>query len=293
MNGQKTESVKYLKSHSEELGRRLQQLLDRQWDGLSERKGRWIVSARAGIDKTMSELLDTQTALAELYQAEISSRRAWLERTKLIQDKITVLTSQIETIEKKSDLASEINSLEKEQSGINEEIAQLQFKLKQLYSRKQEIASRLNQLQSTVEARTASYKQELESINQDNENGGGEGEKSGEQVERYNREVDAIKDQESTAQQEIIALKDGLVVWRDVCMNINELESGLMKSVSEKKDPSGIYNDLEKASINLKRNLQLAENNKWSLLSVAISHELEALNEGMQLIKNSTGDTPE
>ncbi|CAN6655889.1 hypothetical protein TRVA0_028S01354 [Trichomonascus vanleenenianus] len=288
-NGHNSSPVNYLVNHKESLSRRLQELLDRQWDGLSEKKGRWIVTARQGIDKTMSELLETETALAELYQAEMSGRRAWLERTKVIQDKIAELQGHIAQIETDSDLASRIRDLEKEQTGINDEIAELQFKLKQLYSKKQKNESEIHELKSTMMSRSSSYRHEVAELEP--------AVPTGEEVERYSREAEAFSEEQDVANKEITALKDGIVVWRDVCMLIGDLEKSLEGSLSASMSSLGsrpgvidskhVYELLSSAVEKLRKHLRIAEKNRWSLLTVAITHELEALEEGIQLVVSS------
>lgn len=271
--------VSTLVHQRDELSRQLQELLDRQWDGLSERKGRWIVSARQGIEQTMAELLETQTALAEAYEVQIKQNNEWLERTKTIQDKIASLQTHIDHIEQQSDLAKEIEQLEKEQLGLNDEIAQLQFKLKKLYSRKQEITTRLMQLKSTVESQSSSYQHEIDSLGS---------QPSEDQMEACSREVDAMTDQHELAELEVTALKDGLVVWKDVCMIVSDLENGLQATLADGADKTKVYNLLSDASGRIEKHLELAKANHWSLLTVAINHELEAVYEGMMIVDDST-----
>lgn len=271
--------VSTLVHQRDELSRQLQELLDRQWDGLSERKGRWIVSARQGIEQTMSELLDTQTALAGAYEKQIKQKNEWLERTKTIQDKIASLRTRIDHIEQESDLAKEIAELENEQLELNDEIAQLQFKLKKLYSRKQDITTRLMQLKSTVESKSSSYQHEIDSLGR---------QPSDDQVEACSREVDAMTDQHELAELEVTALKDGLVVWKDVCMIVSDLENGLQETLANGADKTTVFNLLSDASVRIEKHLELAKSNHWSLLTVAINHELEAVNEGMKIVDDST-----
>lgn len=269
-------SLSSLVHQRDELSKRLQDLLDKQWDGLSERQGRWITSARQGIEQTMTELLDIQNNLAEAYESQINRKNEWLERTKNIQDKIAALKIHVDHIEKQSDLSKEIEELEKEQVCLNDEIAELQFKLKKLYSRKQEITTRLMHLKSTVESKSSSYKHEIETLGEP---------PSTEQIEACSREVDAITDQFKTAELEASALRDGLILWKDVCMIVSDLENSLSEILSKEEGRGEkIHTVLSDASDRVQKHLDIATDNGWSLLTVAINHELQAIYEGMKIV---------
>lgn len=291
---EQAKSVGNLVTHANVLSRQLQALLDRQWDGLAGRKGKWISKARAGIEKTMGELLDTQVALADVYQSQIATRKSWLEKTKAIQDKITILKGHIDEIESESAESIEINNLEKEQSGINAEINQLLFNLKQLESRKKEIANRLMHLRSIVESKSSSFKHEIEMLSPTTSlsSPSSTSLQIDQQVESYTREVDAITGQYEHAELEISALRDGVVVWKDACITVQETESKLLQSLSNSTilDKGLVNSLLESAVSKLSTHLSLAKSNNWSLLTVAISHELEAMKEAHSLVNPDASD---
>uniref|UniRef100_A0A060T6I9 ARAD1B12562p n=1 Tax=Blastobotrys adeninivorans TaxID=409370 RepID=A0A060T6I9_BLAAD len=271
--------VEHLISHSNHLSQRLQMLLDKQWDALSV--SGTPKHTRKLIESTMNELLDTQKELVECYDSELTIKREWLDKTKVIQDKIVRLQQEITSIESDSELAKEVHLLQTEQTEINDEIAKLEFRLKTLLSRKQEISKRLLYLKSTVESKSSSYHHELQSLKPPEDT----------EVEAYERQVDAIRDHVTSTEQEVQALSDGLVVWRDVCQEVGELEANLV-SCLKASDPSRAKSMIEATIGRVQEKLDLATKYNWSLLVVAIGHELQALKRALELLKQNDTPTP-
>ncbi|ANB11008.1 hypothetical protein AWJ20_3802 [Sugiyamaella lignohabitans] len=106
-------------------------------------------------------------------------------------------------------------------------------------------------------------------------------------MEIREREVEALKDRESAARKEATALSDGVVVWKDTCETVSDLERRLsLLPKQDRSDVKKISTMLNETLARLTRNLDVSEDNKWSLLSVAISQEVEALKQGIELVES-------
>ncbi|ODQ63129.1 hypothetical protein NADFUDRAFT_53778 [Nadsonia fulvescens var. elongata DSM 6958] len=102
----------------------------------------------------------------------------------------------------------------------------------------------------------------------------------------------AIENMQSTVTHETEALCDGTVVWRAVCDTVQEAERTIKQAVFVNKEQQDgtiniilkILTDSEKV---LRERYDLTVKKNWSLLMVAVGHELEAIRQGISILQAS------
>jgi chromosome segregation ATPase len=278
-------NIEYLYLESEAISRSLQGLLDRQSDGLMRRNKRLLATSRHGIGASMRQLAEIKNRMASFYSKEMTRHKEWLDDVTSVRVKVEELDKHIRTIETESEESGQISKLEADIVDFDNKIKSLENQLAELRGQKNDVLGQLSLLRSTVASKCSSYQHELETL---------ESRQSTDvEIETCSREIDALRDRFNDADLETCALRDGITVWKDSCNVVEELEQKLADIPStERQRPDKIVRMLESALSRLERNLNIAEANKWSLLSVAIGQELEALKLGLDIINRQVISEP-
>lgn len=114
------------------------------------------------------------------------------------------------------------------------------------------------------------------------------------ETETFEREIDAFKDLRELALRDSQALVEGSNIWKSVCLELNMLEQSIISMFSGARHNSqkDQVSELEKVLLGsisrLEGFLEIASKQKWGLLIVAISHELEALYQSQQMIESGS-----
>lgn len=114
------------------------------------------------------------------------------------------------------------------------------------------------------------------------------------ETETFEREIDALKDLRELALRDSQALVEGSNVWKSVCLELNMLEQSIIsifsggRHNSQKEQVSELEKVLQRSISRLEGFLEIATKQKWGLLIVAISHELEALYQSQQMIESGS-----
>lgn len=224
----------------------------------------------------MAELVNIKQPLVDLYRHELETRKKTIESHTLATEKIATLKTQIEEIEDTSQEAKRLESIEDKLRAVNTDISELQARIVQLKTKQKDLQMARESTQSVIESRTAALLRQIGDLSADH--------LGSREIETASREAELFQDRFEQNSKEVAALTDGLVVWKDVCITVDELENGLAAQNRTSPDESKILSMLRDARQRLQRNLDMSNQNNWKLLSVAISHELAALDQGIELV---------
>lgn len=129
-----------------------------------------------------------------------------------------------------------------------------------------------------------------------------------EAVDTLKLQLEAVNDQYEQSAMEQEALRDGIIVWKDVCIIVDTMENAIQRVAMESSVAltsslhagtnsesflssanatltRKIIQALKEANNALEDRLDLAVKNNWSLLVVAISHELEASKRALEMVQ--------
>lgn len=282
-----TSKIENYESSSLELAERLQLLLDKQWEGLSQRKAHRLGRARSGIANTMGQLADIKKILADLYQEELDIRRDSLSKETLIKQETYELNTEIERIQGSSKEAQNLEKKERELQSVSKNIQDLEIQLKSLYIKKKDLQCQRQDAQSIIESRVALVEAKIDDLKEDSI--------GPKQQEIFSHEADIYEDYQQSNVKEYLALKDGVVIWDDVCRLVKQLEHDLASQtqitdkqtlIKQPPDEKVIIELLNDAKKKLKNHLDFSNQRNWRLLAVAIMHEITALDQGIDLVSN-------
>lgn len=106
-------------------------------------------------------------------------------------------------------------------------------------------------------------------------------------------ELDAVTEQHERSVRERDALCDGVVVWQDVCQIVEDMEDSVEKAASifvmngsiGEMPSETMAKALRQAHTALEEHFELARRNNWILLMAAISCELEAVSQALEVVQ--------
>lgn len=261
------------------LTQRLQELLDLQWDSLVAAKGSSLSYTRHEITHAMSQLLHkVYQVKVKTLEEEINNETRKIQDVKARRTKINDIKELIIS-ETKSE-AIEVTDLDQKISTIDEEREQLQKKLDELDLQRKSLEDEKNSVTASIERKSHKHNEELRGLEQQAA--------KDQDVTLVQARVDLSQRSLEEASSEVNALENGLTLWDQVCALTGTVESGLKLA----KSTDELLEILSKAQGELTGYFELASNNSWKLLSIAISHELEAVNRGIQIIKANTPAVP-
>lgn len=258
---------------------RFQELIDLQARLLFEPQN---IQDASSIYKVRREIANTMRSLLQNTTSELSVFETSQKRLDKLQSKVSHISQE----SKEARRLAVINQRETE---VVYEIQQLESRLSKLKQERTDIQNLQESLTSIIGARSSSYLGEIELI----------GNNMKPLIKKYPQ---IIKEKE--------ALDNGLVVWSLVCNRLKEMErdmAQIQKDAKEKglkgkdeeasggngNDSSG-GGDINKSILELLKSgleflttqLDTAVAENWSLLTVAISHEVEAVRNAISIINS-------
>lgn len=278
--------------------------------------------ARIGISEKMRELVEIKFEELINLENEILIREKALKMVDNWEKKLVRLEGQLSNCsdsripeswqgEEISDESSELCQLEKEKKAIEIEAHHLELRLKQMKTRYMWLEKRINEKLNKREARLSSYRGALCNTKSDIE----EFLKSPPvpdsivieekdsftalpirkrslslATEWWYKEISKIALEKSIAENEKLALEEGIQMWQ-VCLKlVTDFEGGLREEIANGsiQDEIKLKDQIMKISLvieELRGNLDIAEKKRWNLLICAIGAELEALKEGHNILK--------
>jgi len=246
----------------------IQRILDAQVDALESRNNKVKIIRR--------ELYDAIRLLADQCNGNVSRIDAQTEEDRGFIQKESHYLAKREDIkrqlieEEQSELHGSLKSLEKEIHDLDEQIKQLQAKRGLLDTQRQQLAS-------TYSSRTVKLKDFLSDLDIAHPV------ENADLVEATKRRIEANKQVRKGALLESKAALEGSDLWLQVCEELDSLDNEL-KGLKRDQLPQMAFL-LSKTSSTVNDYLTTATNNGWSVLIVAIGHELHILHDTQTAIQ--------
>lgn len=243
-----SESAQYTLAFQHLINLQAQLLLESDDTGTSPLMS--IYQVRQNIADTMADLLQSSKTQLSLFQAH--------------HNQINKLQGRVDDIAHNSKYAIDLAAIGNRQTEISTEIALLESRLANLKKEQEKLCATKDSLSSIIDSRKSSYLAELQLLHKKD-------------ATLYSQET---FEQVSREEQ---ALEKGLVVWTSVCNELQKTESQMVE-LQHQREPL-----LEMLGSTLKfltLQLDLAVKQNWSLLVVAISHEVQAVHNAISILQS-------
>jgi hypothetical protein len=273
----------------------------------------------------MQEFARLKAEELRILASQSKSRGSAMEKVRALEDKKSALASQIEAI-KHEDTSTSAGQLQKEAQQLDVEIRELEDRLFELKAKKRHIMAQAIQIENSVSSKLSSYTSSIGIVDREIrqflkqppvpsklavEADMGQ---SMYDLNPERRTLDMAKDQwineqrildekRADAEQEKAAFEEGMILWRDTLDRINVFEKDLRAATGDLRKSIAGATDPEKAMHNLlprldatidylESSLHHAEENRWNLLICCIGPELEAFQEGRNVLRQTLGLPP-
>lgn len=251
---------------------RFQNALDSQWDALEARDAR-IVGIRKHIGELLSELAEDKNEESKLLSKDIKTTRETIERSEKAAHKQSELKHRLDELDA-SDLPKEIAEISGRISSIDEEI-------KKLMQQREQLDSRVTDLKSIYSSRRAKFENSLHDINHAHQR----------QIANLPAARSGLNEKfnkREFIEKELHAARQGEALWNQVCTTLANLDREI-HGYGKSQLPQ-ISFILDKAVQKTEGFLETAQDAKWSILVVAIGHELQLLRETLDLVRKHGKD---
>lgn len=291
-------SIRELRQSSTFLVSRLQSILDLVGTLLSGRNtkdvptGLGLHKARRLLKSTMKELAEVNEELKDVYGREIQNRQNVLNDVTAIEEHETKLKDEVKEIEESSQPAIKLSTVLEEEESLLIEKQSLEQRLAAINKQMEKIKVDKSELNSIISSKKSLFLQEIEDCERRKSKLAGDSQGTTDTLsETLGREIEAYIQEQERAMKENQALKDGVTVWKSCCQYLLDLETqikGILEGTQENESKSqsllqAINNTIEE----LQKLLKLAAAEKWELLIVAITQELEGLYESKKLVSRT------
>ena len=281
--------------------------------------------ARKGLSRTITELAILKNEETRILEEEFDKRERALSTIHGFSHKQEALRTEIQRIQgEDTNLRSE--ALKREEKQLGNEIHDLETRLYEMKAKHRLLKARVEETDNGLQARLSSYQRSLELSRREVtsflarpppglEDNGTQRRKGNLWAlpsdrrtlemaeEHYKTEEEAIRDQIGDIEQEREALEAGAETWESALREIGVVEDSLrtetdslQKSESRGRMDNGlgreagmrtILSKMATAKMELDKHMALAEGKKWNLLVCAIGAEVEALNEGYDVLERA------
>lgn len=251
---------------------RFQNALDSQWDALEARDTR-IVGIRKHLTELFNELVDKRTDEIRLLNQDIKNARETITKTEKGALKQSELQHSLDELDA-SDLPKEISEISGKVSLIDAEI-------EKLVQQREELSSRMSDLKSIYSSRRAKFENTLHDLNRAHQQ---QIVKLPSMKSGLNKNIKICE----SAERELHAAKHGGLLWSQVCSTLTNLDREI-HGYGKSQLPQ-ISFILDKAVQQMESFLKTAEGEKWSVLVIAIGHELQLLRETLNVVRKHGED---
>lgn len=292
--------------------------------------------ARRGITRVISDLAVLKAEEGSLLERELVEKSSELSTVQTLAQKRAGLKGQIRRIEEGEDMSRKISEMQQEEKVLDTEIKEMELRLWEMKARHRRIMDEIQGLDNRVQSQLSSYKAALEMAEKETRaflkrpparitGKVGKEERTGIwglpahrrtldlAEEHYREEKQALKERSKAAETERRALEEGVIVWKDVVREVDELEMVLRTEMhllppqpqechgndddggrrvglnirSAEDGMRSVLQRMQQTKSRLESQLDVAEARGWKLLVCCIGAELEAVIEGFEVL-NST-----
>ena len=278
-------------------------------------------AARRGISRAIADLSVVKANESQVLEAEVSNRSVAISSADRLSNKASALQSKVDTIES-APTSEQIAHLKGTEKSLDSEIHELETRLFEMKARQRHMLREISSIENSVQSQLSSYRNALQLAEQEareflarpppeldvsfsrlKEEGLwalppqrrtlelAKNEWNEEQMVLESRKEDVIREKD--------ALDDGGKVWDNVRREIGEVEALLQAEMKTLKgaaqpQPGGqgmkiVLNKMKDAQDYLRKQLEVAEEKHWTLLTACVGAELEALSEGQVVLEEALG----
>ena len=285
-----------------------------------EKKKLGLKSARRGIARTILDLASLKTEECRILEGELSQRVETLDTVERFETKMVGLKAHIESIEAE-DTTRQVEDLKGEEKALDHEIRELEGRLWEMKAKHRHLLQKIEGLDNSVQSKLSSYQSALRLTKKELRRflerppirGNGTTINTGLWAlpaerrtlqmarEQYTEEQNVLKRRFDVVEMERDALEDGLGVWDEVIKEVNGVEMLLREEMREmtaslilesgNRNATGgmrkILEQMGKARLRIQSKLEIAEARDWKLLVCCIGAELEAMDEGQNVLEGA------
>jgi len=273
-------------------------------------------AARVGILRSLHDLTTVKEQESAIFSSEISLRTHVLDGITAAEAKKEGMQATITAIEWDPNTGrSAITALEREERDVEAEIVATENRLMELKARLGTVKRLREERANKLEARLSSWQAALREVERGAaerwlDDGSRRGKGTGvyalprqrRTLQMVREEVEAAKGEVEGRREDVdrerSACVDGAKVWDRVCRTVGEVEKRLRAEVGKDKsrevsngaDSGGmgsVLEHLDTAISTLSAQLAVAESKAWKLLVCSIGAELEALQEGKEMLESA------
>lgn len=279
-------------------------------------------TARRALSRAIADLAALKSQEGDILQSELEERRQDVAHIDSLISKQEGLKDAINTISNE-ETSHRLHEFRSEEQTLGHEILELEERLQQMRNRQRFLLREISGLENRTQAKLSSYRESLRLAEREarewlarpparveNYQGDKDREEDGmwalpkeRRTLEMAREWAVSEEGEWRAkvegcEKEREALEEGAEVWRDVRDTVERVERVLREEMSMQasrrrgSDEDGesmkrILSTMESARGEMKKKLTLAEDKGWRLLVCCVGAELEALVEGMGVLRGA------
>ncbi|KAJ8116540.1 hypothetical protein OPT61_g2053 [Boeremia exigua] len=272
-----------------------------------------LSTARRGIFRRIQQLASIKAEELNMLDEGLRELQYNVEKTESWTQKRTRLTAKIQSIEGE-DAGERTQALQTEASKLEQDIRQKEEELWALKRRQRRVLDELAETENSQEARLSSYQTSLSMLDKEvssflaraaNRNHISLSSspfptlppkrRTLEMAHEYwQDEYSRLADKCEEVDVERAALEEGSILWNDTVKKVADYEASLqryMHKVSKNgaADPNRLLDQMDATITFLNEKLEYASSRSWNLLMCAIGAELEAFQQGRDLLHEALG----
>lgn len=277
------------------------------------RKKVGLSTARRGIFRRIQQLANIKAEELNMLDDELRHLQSNVERTESWTQKRTRLETRIQGIESEN-AATKTQALQTEASKLEQDIRQKEEELWALKRRQRRVLDELADTENSKEAKLSSYKTSLSMLDKEvssflarppdrNHNPLSSSpfptlppkRRTLEMAREYwQDEYTRLAEKCEEVDVERAALEEGSILWNDTLKKVAGYEASLqryMQKVSKNgaADPKRLLDQMDATIAFLTEKLEYAASRSWNLLMCAVGAELEAFEQGRDLLHEALG----
>ena len=270
-------------------------------------------TARRGIFRRIQQLASVKAEELDMLDEDLRELQVTVEKTNAWDQKRARVEKRIKDIEGE-DAGAKTEALQTEASKLEQEIRLKEEELRALKRRHRRVVDELAETENSMEARLSSYKTSLSILDREiagflarppNPNHVSLSESPFPSLPAKRRTLEMAREywQDEYARlaekcEEVdidrVALDEGAVLWNDVVKKVADYEASLQSYMQEigrsgSADSKQLLDHMDATVDYLDERLELASSNSWNLLVCAIGAELEAFQQGKDMLEEALG----
>jgi hypothetical protein len=282
-------------------------------EGVARKKKVSLNTARVGISRRMRQLASVRAEELDLLDEDLRELQITVEKTDSWSQKRARLEKKIKAIEGE-DAGARAQNLQIEASELEQEIRRKEEELWALKRRHRRVLDELADTENSLEAKLSSYRTSLSLLNREVSSFLDRPPHTNhvplsstpfltlppkrrtlEMAREYwQDEYTRLAEKCEEIDTDRGALDEGAVMWNDVVKKVADYETSLQNymqqtSRSSSTNPSKLLEQMDSTIKYLQEKLEFASSRSWNLLVCAIGAELEAFEQGMNLLKGALG----